>query len=270
MSDFSLVIWSSDPQETEGLAIPSLVPPWQQGEHTVEVITVPPAARARNIGQVYTAAGKMARFPIKIYAHQDIVMEDRQFLTKLSGMIEADPRIGVVGIVGATIDTGGGFFHAPTAYKRGESPEQRAEVDPPTAFFRRVHDLTTTWVTRFNPERAEVALVDCLLFASPLDLPFATCYHKTHMAAEDYCMRVRSKGYTVWTLDSLMKHFSTGTLDYHYWESVRTFRRKWRHMLPPELPSVQTLRKFQGDLTRNDPSWDSVWANIEIKEAVTR
>jgi hypothetical protein len=266
MSDFSLIVWSNDEQETEHFCIRSLVHPWQRGGHDVEAVLVHPSGRARNIGEAYNGAMSLAHHPIKIYAHQDLVVEDRDFLTKLEAMFREDPRIGLVGIVGATIDTGGAFFHAPTRCKRGEVPQNYVSIDTPASFFPRVHEINAGWGTRFNPQRAQVKVVDCLLFASNMDLPFATCYRKTHMVAEDYCMRVREAGRTVWTIDSLVKHFSAGTVDMTYWESVRVFRRKWKHMLPEGIPSVETLMRFYNDRTRTNPEWDAVWAELEIKE----
>src|SRR5438045_2102738 len=150
MAKFSLCVWSNDDQLTEGLCIPSLTPPWQMGGHDVQVIIVHPQGRARNMGEAYNGAASLMEYPYRIYAHQDVIMEDRYYLTKLAAMF-ADERVGMVGIVGSTIDTGGAFFHAPKEYKRGEEEYNRADQDIHGSFMKVVHGLEIGFTTRFKP-----------------------------------------------------------------------------------------------------------------------
>lgn len=265
MAEFSVILWGNDEQLVEGLAIPSLTPPWQRGPHTVQTVCVNPEGGARNMGQAYNGGAALAQFPIKIYAHQDIVMEDRTYLTRLSEMFSENPDIGLIGIVGSTIDTGASFFQAPAEYKLGEVPRDYPLLAQPGSFFPKVHGIEAIWNTRFAPRRARVKVVDCLLFATNMDIPFAECYLKTHMVAEDYCMRVREAGKQVWIIDSLMEHFSSGTVDVTYWESVRTFRRKWRHMLPADLPSVDTFKGVYYNQNKDAPGWERAWQPEQLE-----
>lgn len=219
----SAVVWCNDWGKFKAHVLPTLAGTHQvadDGEYELQLIVVSPTAEARNIGHAYNLGMEHAKHPLRIFMHQDVHVHDRRFLQKLHDMFSAPgSRVGAVGTIGSVSDTGAAFFHSPIADHRGRYRGQ-------------------WW-----PERKEVKVIDGLLIATTQTFPFSEEYRTVHMAVEDYCMQVRERGLQVWTVDSLVDHESGGQLDDAYWWSAYRFRRKWAHMLPPNLPSLSSYAR---------------------------
>lgn len=221
----SLIAWVNDQDQFANLVIRTLTSVYQIAEFDLQVIQILPEAGCVNMGQAYNLGRQAARFPTKLYIHQDAQPIDRHFVEKLHRLLDA-PYVGAVGLVGCVNDTGGAYFEAPLNQRRGQY-----------------------WGT-FYHERAKVAIVDGMLLATREDVPWSEEYETTHMFVEDYCMRVRETGKEIWTINSQIWHFSPGIPDDRYYRSAETFRRNWAHRLPAGLPDLKEIAA-QGHLIKH-------------------
>lgn len=216
----SVISWVNNKEMYQQMLLPSFMYGLQIEAWDVEAIVISPNAGCTNMGQAYNLGRERAKYPTKIYAHQDVRIGDRAFTAKLNVLLN-QPQIGVIGMVGSTVDSGACFYHGPDEATVG--------------MHRRMW-----W-----PEARQVQIVDCFLFATRLDIPFSEEYEGPHMVAEDYCMRARAAGYQIWIIDSPAEHVSGGHQDEGFYRSVHTFRRKWKHMLPPraEMVTFERMRR---------------------------
>jgi hypothetical protein len=214
----SVITWCNDLDTYMNWMLTSLASPYQFGFRHVQYIAVTPDAQARNLGHAYNLAQAIARHEIKLYIHQDVKVLDRHFFEKLHEMF-LRPKVGAVGIIGTTEDTGAGHFHAMPSTQRGR------------------------YAGFFEPEQARVNLVDGFLFATTLNVQWCEDYIGPHMAVEDACMQIRGQGKQIWTVDSLCDHKSGGTVDGDYWRSVKRFRKRWKKVLPRHLYSIKFLKE---------------------------
>lgn len=228
LEGLSLIAWVNDAQLFRDLIVRTMTPCYQIGEFDLQVIMITPQAGCKNIGEAYNIGRQLATHRTKLYIHQDAQPVDRHFVQKLHDLFDTNPLAGAVGLVGSVTDTGGAYFHADVADRRG-----------------------MYWGT-FYHERERVAIVDGMLLATREDIEWAECYEGTHMAIEDYCMRVREAGKEVWTIDSQIWHFSPGEPDDSYFRSVEKFQENWKHMLPAGLPTAEELASV-GHLIKHYP-----------------
>jgi hypothetical protein len=217
MRGVSVITWCNDMDTYMQFMLTSMTSPYQMGHIPTQFIVVPPESGARNMGHAYNMARAQAIHSIRLYIHQDVKIHDRHFLEKLNYAF-LDPKMGGVGIIGSSIDTGAAHFNT--------IPRNRVGI---------LHGA-------FYPQRQKVKLVDGFLFATNIDLPWSEKYEGPHMAVEDMCMRVRGKGKQIWTLDVLSEHKSGGKCDPAFWRSVKIFRKRWRKALPKDMPSLKYLK----------------------------
>lgn len=215
--DISVIAWVNDDAQWNEVQLRYLHPVWgyQRGikerEVTVEFICVRPEDECLNIGQAYNVGlQRAAPGTICVYLHQDATVTDPSFYLKLLSIKEAAPRIGMLGFVGSTVDTGAGWFHAPLSLCVGALLTGHSQFD--------------------SPEFAPVKVLDgfgCIMMPAARDLVWADCYKGPHLAIEDMCMTVRSRGLGVWTVGCRSVHLSEGTADESYWWSAETFYALW-------------------------------------------
>jgi len=249
----SLISWVNKPAVYEEYTRPSFEPGVQAGEWDIERIWITrhEYPGVKNIGQAYNLAQSQATGEMLVYVHQDLRIDHRSFLVHMATLLQSG-RIGLVGAVGATIDTGGGYWHAPFYYHVGYKPDVTGR---PFGDYR-------------------VALIDGILAVTKGRLPWAECYVGPHLTIEDYCMRTRAAGKQVWVGHIPTNHQGSSTLDDGYWNSMAIFRKRWgkelgkhnpKNMLP--LPTLERYRRFwrwTEENPRTEKEWDETgaWAPV--------
>lgn len=238
----SVISWVNKPEIYEKHVLHSF-DKGKQLNADIELVSVTTDACARNIGAAYNIGKRQAKHQIKAYLHQDFGILDRSWARKMDVMLST-PGVGAVGVIGSVVDTGGLFAFCHTQFQRGVWADSRF----------------------FNAECCPVKLVDGMAIITKLDFDFAECYEGPHMAIEDMCMQVREAGLQIWLAGSKWFHASSGNADAKFWRSMHTFRKRWKHMLPPDLPPVSMFQSLYAKYPHGFPKallmqggWDIVW-----------
>lgn len=226
----SVVVWCNKPKVLNDFLTPSFMHQHQLACPDIDLILIGPAAKCRNMGEAYNLGQSMARHETIAYLHQDVRIYDRTWADKVDVMLSSG--IGGLGFVGSLVDTGGPYFFA--------SPWDQVTVPP---------DLRVTPV--LTSDASPVAMVDGMGIVTRTLMPWATCYEQTHLFVEDYCMRLRAAGLSIWTVGSNYIHGSGGTVDASFWRSLQTFRRKWKKYLPDDIIPVERYRRFYNEMVSN-------------------
>ncbi len=222
MSDWSLIIWCNNKPLMQEMALSFVTGYGQLGGHNVELVPIYPDEGCKSMGHAYTLGQQRAHYQNRIYMHQDVGLQDWSVLNKLEVLLD-NPQIGGVGLIGATVDPASLYSHAPEHTWVGE----RANSE---------------WVGVWT-QTQEVKIVDGLFLATRLPLEWPLGYHGPHLCIEDACYQIRAMGKQIWVMDTPFVHRGTTYMDYTYFESLKTFRTKWkrRKMLPEVYPSTTEL-----------------------------
>src|SRR5438105_8093648 len=117
----SAISWSNDLAiHNRFFALSFEAAPWY-GYPEIDPVVILPHDNCKNLGEAYNLGRKRAKFPLKIYMHQDVQLQDRSLGNKLGALLKEGSGIGAVGPLGASIDTGGGYWFWHPKYQVGSS-----------------------------------------------------------------------------------------------------------------------------------------------------
>lgn len=223
----SVITWSNDLLvHNQHFGISFEAAPWY-GYPDIDPVIILPQDGAKNLGQAYNMGRARAKYPLRIYMHQDVQLSDRSLGLKLRELFKPSTGIGAVGPLGATIDTGGGYWFCHPKFQVGSSPDLSAK--------------SLQLVSDARP----LKVLDGIFLATDQDIEWDEGYEGTHMFIEDMCMRVRARGLRVWSVDTWLKHRGGGSgLDMKYWRSNARFRRLWEHAFDNPVPPMDLFMAF--------------------------
>lgn len=223
----SVICWSNDlfvHNEHFGLTFDAAS--WY-GYPDMDLIIILPHDKCRNLGEAYNLGRSRAKYPLRIYMHQDVQLMDRSLGLKLATLLDESTGIGAVGPLGAAIDTGGGPWLCHPKYQIGHEP-----------------DLTAKSLLMTSDCRP-LKVLDGIFIATNQDIPWSEEYEGTHLFIEDYCMRIRARGLQIWGVDTFLRHKGGNTgMDDKYWRSNALFRRNWEHAFSNPVPPMDLFKAF--------------------------
>lgn len=236
----SVISWVNDREKWNEVLLSCLAPIWmyQRGTVPVEFIVIDESDHCSRMGEAYELGRKRAQADIRCYLHQDMTVTDPSFYLKLLEIAKVR-KIGALGFVGSTVDTGASWMHAPPDKCYGIHQTNRAEGN---------FD---------SPEFARVQLVDGFGFItmpSAKDIAWGRYpqYVGPHLAVEDMCMRVRQRGLEVWTVGASSVHESPGSADEGYWNSAEKFYLHWGHTMDSNAVPPQEIKAAIDRLRKRD------------------
>jgi hypothetical protein len=229
----AVVSWSNNLEiHNSHFALSFEAAPWH-GFPEIRPYVILPHDKCRNLGEAYNLGRRRAnehpdgRPDIYLYMHQDVRLQDRSLGLKLRALLGNDTGIGAVGPLGATIDTGSGYWFCHPKYQVGSAGDLNPKM------------LLMVGQTR------ELKVLDGIFLATHLDMEWSEEYEGPHMFIEDMCMRVRAKGLKVWSVSAFFAHRGGGgTLDDGFWRSNEKFVRNWQHAFANEYPPYELFRAF--------------------------
>jgi GT2 family glycosyltransferase len=170
-----------------------------------------------NTHNVYQSAAKAFNEAIEkangkyiIFAHQDIIIEDPEWMIKVQEVLDSLENIGVVGVAGCKENEKGVY----TNIRHGSDKRYAGDY-------------------RVN-KPIEVQTVDECLFIIPKDVlkkiqfDEATCYN-WHFYAADFCLQSALEGYKVYVIPSDIYHLSPGnSLNLDYYKTAKRLYKKYK------------------------------------------
>lgn len=161
----------------------------------------------KNAASALNYGGSQAHGEYLLFTHQDIIIEDKNWLEKTINQISALDNPGIIGVAGKTHNK-----YIRTNILHGIPPEK---------------------ITPFNLSKAEEAsTVDECLFIIPkkvfevLQFDEKTCFD-WHLYATDYLLSIRKLGYKAYIIPSFLVHASKGSsLSEGYYQTVKKLQKK--------------------------------------------
>jgi len=206
------------------------------GTALFEIIRVDNNVEKLSIFEAYNKGGSLAKFPIILFLHEDILFKSKKWGEILIKEFE-QKELGLIGLIGAKYkskvpsgwyaDMSTHFGHI--FYNIGES-EQRLQYN-------------------YVQGIEEVVLVDGLFMATTKKV-FDQCrfdtktYKGFHFYDTDYSTTVASKKYKVVVTNKIdVFHKSQGNVDGCFYESMMQYDKKWNMSLP-----LSVLAKNEGQI----------------------
>lgn len=223
----SVIAWSNDLMtHNSHFGISFEAAPWY-GYPDIDPVVILPSDGCKNLGEAYNLGRQRAKYPLRIFMHQDVMLQDRSLGLKLWSLLRPGTGIGAVGPLGATVDTGGGYWFCHPKYQVGSSPD--------------LNSMSLLLVSDARP----LKVLDGIFLATNQDIEWSEEYEGTHMFIEDMCMRVRERGLSIWSVDTFLRHKGSGSgLGGEYWRSNAKFRKNWAHRFSNDVPPMELFQAF--------------------------
>jgi len=161
--------------------------------------------------KAFNEAIPKARGKYIIFAHQDIIIEDPEWLMKTEEVLDSLENPGIVGVAGCKENIKGVY----TNIRHGNDKR---------------------YAGHFRVEKPlKVQTVDECLFIIPkeifnyLNFDEKTCYH-WHFYAIDFCLQSKLLGYNTYVIPTDLYHLSPGdSLDINYYKTAKRVCQKYRN-----------------------------------------
>jgi len=213
-----------------------------------EVIAFDNSDGKKGICEVYNAGGKLAKFDILCFMHEDIEMITPEWGKQMVSLFADNPNIGLAGVAGGGYksitpsgwynydieNNGGAYSNILQGYKRDGLPETHDYNNPNNESFSKVACVDGCWLCARKTVWQEFPFDELLL-------------KKFHGYDLDFSLSVNLKYDVVVTFEVLLRHFSEGNYDHKWFEEMLKVHEKWSYYLPVDADKV-----IKGDLAFNE------------------
>ena len=209
-----------------------------------EIISVSNPDAQMGICEVYNSCIDKAKYDLLCFMHEDLLIKTKDWGKVVHSYFQADEQLGIVGIAGGT-------------YKALCPSSWYSWIDEPNRINliqRYKHRVAEPELLFNNPEEEKLSIVTavdgvwlCTRKKIAKEIRFdEQMLQGFHGYDVDFSLSVGQNWKVAVTFEVLMEHFSEGSYDANWLDSVLKLHRKWQHILP--LESGLSLTKEEAKL----------------------
>ncbi len=228
----SIIICSADPGKLDDIAgniDGSIGTPY-------EILSVDNRDRKYGLCEAYNRLAEKARYDSLVFVHDDVEFESAGWGIALIGLLK-EKSVGLIGVAGnkynSSLAVPYWYFDKECNFIQSFKSERK--------------DSVYKYINNENVPEREVIVLDGVFISARKDTWEKARYDEIrfkgfHCYDVDFSLHVKALGYrNIVSEKILLRHFSEGSLDEEYWNTLEAVHEKWNRILPMSLlPDGQT------------------------------